>query len=379
MGLALLFYILRLREAYRPPPVMGLSSLHRVKGVSPSLRLKFCHLPKRLFGLGLLCLCIAAVNPTVLVDPEEEAGDDRAENEPARQNPEFMELPREGLAIYLVLDQSGSMKQEVRLTTLSGRQVELSRMEALKQVVAQFIVGNRRAGLEGRRQDLLGLLSFARAAHVLAPLTLDHEYLLDLLTQLQPVRRVEEDGTGLGYAVYKTAHLISATRHFAQDLVDEGKPAYQIRDAVMIVVTDGFPNIHPEDVNNPRRSIELLDAAAYAAEQDIRMHIVAIEPGMQRPEYRAHTDSLRQSAQLTGGQLYLATSQEAVSEIFASLDGLEPSTVAGTERVQIRHRGSTGDDPLKEEHSLAPLFLGLALMGLFSSVVLETTYLRRAP
>ena len=69
------------------------------------------------------------------------------------------------------------------------------------------------------------MVTFARAAHVRVPLTLDHSLILKELSNLHVVTKSDEDGTSMGYAIFKTANLIVETRHFAENLIAKGKPA----------------------------------------------------------------------------------------------------------------------------------------------------------
>ena len=85
-----------------------------------------------------------------------------------------------------------------------------------------FIVGNPETGLKGRPNDLIGLVTFARGAQVLSPLTLDDEAVIDQLKKLQVVTDEKQDATAIGYAVYKTVDLIAAAKHYAQELSEWG-------------------------------------------------------------------------------------------------------------------------------------------------------------
>ena len=93
----------------------------------------------------------------------------------------------EGIAIELVLDVSGSM--EALDFQLGGRDV--SRLEAVKYVIKEFVLGSRTTRLSGRKDDLVGLVDFGGFADSKCPLTLDHGALVDIVMGLEipkPIR-----------------------------------------------------------------------------------------------------------------------------------------------------------------------------------------------
>ena len=79
------------------------------------------------------------------------------------------EETREGVAIQLLVDISSSMEQS--LAADDGER--MSRLEATKRVVQQFI-GHR-------PDDLIGLITFARYADTLSPLTYGHDALVEIV------------------------------------------------------------------------------------------------------------------------------------------------------------------------------------------------------
>src|ERR1700733_8581408 len=78
--------------------------------------------------------------------------------------------PHEGIALYLDVDHSGSMGDELG-------NLGKSKIEALKEVATAFI--------KDRSQDMIGLIEFARVPTVLEPLTLDHESLIKRLDAIK--------------------------------------------------------------------------------------------------------------------------------------------------------------------------------------------------
>ncbi|QLH36950.1 MAG: VWA domain-containing protein [Parachlamydiaceae bacterium] len=187
------------------------------------------------------------------------------------------QLPTEGIGIYLLLDQSGSMAQEVS-ATINGNRVNIRKEDLLKQVTSEFVEGNPTEELDGRPNDLIGLVAFARVPHVLSPLTLDHKAILDDIQKLRVVQKQDEDGTAMGYAIYKTVSLIAATKHYATELAQKGNPSYNIKSTIIILVTDGLQDPSILDKNSRLRNIGLEEAANYAKENGVRLYLINIDP-----------------------------------------------------------------------------------------------------
>lgn len=262
----------------------------------------------------------------------------------------------QGIAIYLILDQSGSMGQTV------GKSAE-RKMDLMKKITAQFIYE--------RPSDLIGLVSFARGAQVLAPLTMDRDVLLEELKQLDLVGDREQDGTAIGYAIYKTANLIAATRHFAKELNASGKKGYDMKGAVMILVTDGFQDPNPLDKGKHLRNIDIDEAAAYAQKEGIKLYIVNVEPSLGTEEFAPHRRLMERSAELTGGKFYFVDKNLSLSDIYNDINRLEKSQVfAGDKKAKKAYQ---------RVFSLYPYFIVAGLITLFGSFLLKTTWLRKIP
>ncbi len=289
---------------------------------STSLKFKFSLFPQVLWFITIFLLILGLLD-------FKRASTDALPPIPPQSN--------EGQAIYLVLDQSGSM--------------EGSKIDSLKRVAQEFIVS--------RPTDLLGIVAFARAAQVVSPLTLDHALVLDGLQKIKIVKDPEQNGTAIGYAIYKTANLIAATRQFS-----EGR--YRLKGAVMVLVTDGLQDPNALDNNNPLRNQDIPEAAAFAKQQNIHLYIINIEPNMALDQYSAHRNQMRKAAESTGGKFYLADNPDILSEVFSSINKLEKTSLPPT--------------PLAPPgKSTAPFFIFAALCTFVGAVLLQSTYFRRLP
>jgi Ca-activated chloride channel homolog len=351
------------------------SDLSSFGGEGQSWRVRLAFVPGMCRALSFALLLLALPNPRLTIDVSQEVVRPPVFSDDFDEFEEQREVATEGIALYLVLDQSGSMEKGMVSNERSRR---MPRIEVLKRVTTQFIRGDD--DLDGRPNDMIGLVSFARVAHVLCPLTLDRGTLLKNVRDLKVVGSSREDGTAIGYAIFKTANLITATRHFAQELESRGKPAYEIKSSAMVMVTDGLQNPHPLDAGHELRQMEVIDAARYAAEQEIKLYIINVEPMVMAPQYIRQREELQGAAEMTGGKFFVAGDTVALKEVYKEIDKLERSQLPGgkAQQAKIREGKAASDEKNNtEELLLYPYFVGAALFFLFVGGVLQTTWLRR--
>lgn len=356
-----LFFAWKWQRTSRDPQLF-FSDLADLNRVPPNWRVRFAALPRR-FELSALALFLLA-----FIDPHLQIAK-------SNQFPSDQHISSEGVAIYLVLDQSGSMKDKTT-ALIDGKTVILSKIDLLKEKTAQFIKGNPQLEQKGRPNDLIGLIAFARSAKVISPLTLDHAYILKQLAKLNVVQDRNQDGTGIGYAIFKTANLIAATRFYSQELSKAGNVDYNIKSAVMIVVTDGLQDPNPLDKGNRLRHIGLKEAAEYAKEKNIRVYIINIEPRFETEEFAPHRRLMQQVAELTGGKFYLKSSDN-LPQIYAEIDALEKSTLPDTGDKQEIPKDK--QPSLYRRVSFYPYLIALGMILLFMSIAMDATLFKRVP
>ena len=334
IGLAivlLLFY--RFYSFSKESPVLLFSTVKNFRLRKRTFLEKFSKIPTWLFLTGLGCLGLALLDPHMAT---EESDTDQP--------------PHEGLAFYLVLDRSGSMA-----TVIDRNSSRFTRMqEAAKQLIQKF------------PKDLIGVVSFSRAAEVISPLTLDHKLLNKKIDKLEVVKDTAHDGTSMGYAIYKTAHLIAASKAFSEQDSEEDSP-YKILSAFMIVVTDGLQDPSLLDKGNRLRSMELDEAAAYAKEKGIKVYIVNIEPKIQEEQFAPNRREMERITKLTGGELIFANRLDDLKKTLLS--------IPEKEKNQIYDAGSM----IKTSRiSFYPYFVFLSLLFLGAYTVLVHTFFRKA-
>ena len=318
------------------------SSLSLFDDVPRSARQRFAPLPFWLRFMALVFLIIAMARPQLLRTVEA--------------------IPREGIAIELAVDISSSMD----FTMPYGDNESLSRMEVTKKVLEQFVGGTE--DLRGRPNDLIGLVTFARYADTICPLTLGHDSLLYLIQDLEIESRPNEDGTAFGDALALSAARLKTVEERYNE-TDAQEAAYTVKSKVIILVTDGS--------NNCGRHLPM-DGAALAQKWGIRVHTIAItDPpnfrSIETPEGTVQIEEeapaqervLRQIAETTGGIYRRASDETSLRDVYQEIDAMESSEI----HPLTYHRQLDVFHPF----AIAALFL-LSLQAL-----LTTTWLRRIP
>ena len=261
-------------------------------------------------------------------------------------------IPKEGIAIELVVDVSSSMD-----ISMPFEDSTMSRMEVTKKVVEQFAAD--------RPDDLVGLITFARYADTICPLTLSHDALLYFIQGLEIESRPNEDGTAFGDALA----LAAARLKTAEERYGEEKSSYTIQSKVIILLTDGN--------NNCGRHLPM-EGAALAEHWGIRVHTVAITdppelktiqtpagPVQVEEEPLVQERILRKMAETTGGIYRRATDEASLRDIYAEINAMETSEIE-SERYQ------TFTDIFQP-------FAAAGLLLLVLHILLSSTWLRRIP
>lgn len=365
--LAGLFYLLYYIKQFFLPPQIYIAALNLFDLRLSSWREKAALLLRYVAFAALLLWALALLNPRFYTEKSHVP------------SPDDNNLAVEGLAIYLALDQSGSMKEEINAAGFTRR---VAKIDLLREVTKAFVQGDPQAGLPGRANDLIGLVTFARGTEVLAPLTLDHQAIIQELNKFDVVKDRDQDGTSIGYAIFKTANLLAATRNFARDQSQKGKPAYEIKSSVILLVTDGLQDPNPLDNGKRWRQIDPLDAARYAKENNIRLYIVNVEPKLAVEEFAANRRQMSKAAEMTGGKFFMVDNNANLAAIYADIDKLEKGDLPIDQTLKRDLQKILSKDQLPEMYdrlSLYPYLIAFGLIFLTLVIALETTVLRKVP
>jgi len=215
----------------------------------------------------------------------------------------------QGVAIVVALDQSSSMNA-VDFPTERGTRL-ISRLEAAKITFTRFV--------QGRSDDLIGLVVFANLPDLACPPILDHEFLIKTVAAVRSALP-GDNGTNIGDAIA-----------WGLDTLLIASP----KKKVLVLLTDGN--------NEPAvpRPLDPEQAALLARKLGVTLHTIAIgriggvvrriDPHLERPAEveGPNLPLLERLAQLSGGRSFAATDADALDEVFHTIDTLEKSPVRG--------------------------------------------------
>src|SRR5713226_9044386 len=210
-------------------------------------------------------------------------------------------ITAEGIAIEMVVDASGSMATPD--FTWEGKPI--SRLEAVKRAFRLFVEGDKQpseqALLEGRPNDLIGLVAFARWPQTSCPLTLSHSVLLRILDAEKPRSTPTESETNIGDAIawgLVRLHNAKASRKVII-LLSDGEhnvppPALTPRQAAQLAANEGIP-IYTIDAGGISGTPEGAEAKPGESDKETAERIRA-----------SAEKTMRAIAQITGGRHFKA-------------------------------------------------------------------------
>jgi Ca-activated chloride channel family protein len=310
----------------RLPATVTYSSSTLVDRAPRSLRVRLSWLPAGLLALSVIAFAIAMAGP--------------------RTGDATSKVYREGIAIAMIVDRSGSMQAR----DFVRGDASASRLDVVKQVFRDFV------NQPDREDDLIGLVTFARYADGACPLTSDHGNLLAILEQQQIVTERAEDGTAVGEGLA---------------LAVERLRGQEVRSKVAILLTDGVHNAG---------DISPLQAADLAVQQGIKVYTIGAGTtgwapvpvqlrgggvALQRAYVEIDEDTLREIAERSDGRYFHAADADALAEVIEEIGRLERSEI-----VEVRYLEY-------EPHYASFVWTGLAL--LMVSALLSGSLLRRLP
>lgn len=270
----------------------------------------FRHLNLFVFILGLSFVILALARPHLPEDIDE-----------------YRKKNFEGIDIVMSLDISASMLTD---------DVKPNRLEAAKDVAIDFI--------KDRPADRIGLVVYEGEAYTQAPLTNDHDLLIDLFEDVKTNMMVSGTAIGLG--------LITAVNRLSES---------DAKSKVIILLTDGQNNMG---------DIEPMTAAQVAKEMEVCIYTIGVG---KKPENRSNdgffdffTNAagedvdeglLTEIAEMTGGKYFRAENRTQLESIYDEIDRMEKSKVKTLEYKQ---------SPPEKYYGI--LFLGLLLILCYKTI-----------
>lgn len=309
------YYIYRTRQG---SAAVTVSTTSTVKRAPKSWRYYLRHIPFILRCAALALIVIAMARP-----------------QSAEHN---SKTNSEGIDIVLAVDAS---------TSMLAKDFVPDRLSVAKEVGAEFIAD--------RTGDRIGIVVFAGESFTQSPLTTDQSSLQTMIGRIRS--GVIEDGTAIGNGLATSINRLRES---------------DAKSKVIILLTDG--------VNN-RGEISPLTAAQIAKEMGIKVYTIGVgkqgtapypvfdergrEVDVVNMKVEIDENTLRQIAELTGGEYFRATNKQTLEAIYDNINTLEKSLVE-VENFTIHH----------EEYLVFVLW---ALTALFLEFIIDRIVLKRIP
>lgn len=247
----------------------------------------------------------------------------------------------EGIDIMLAIDVSTSMLAE---------DLKPNRLEAAKQVAAEFI--------SGRPDDNIGLTIFAGEAFTQCPMTTDHSSLLDLLQNVRTdiaARGLIQDGTAIGMGLASAVSRLKDSK---------------AKSKVVILLTDGSNNmgdLSPMTSAEIAKSLGIRVYTIGVGTNKVAPYPMPVAGGVQYVNVPVEIDTrtLSDIAATTNADFYRATNTGELHEIYKEIDKLEKSKLSVTQ--------------FSKRYDAYQPFAAAAALALLLELLLRITVFRRIP
>lgn len=242
----------------------------------------------------------------------------------------------EGIDIMLCLDVSGSM---------TAQDFTPNRMEASKKVAIEFV--------QKRSTDRIGVVIFSGESFTQCPLTTDHAMVINAIRNIR--NGLLEDGTAIGSGLATGVDRLRNSRSASK---------------VLLLLTDGENNggmIDPKTAKEIAKTYAVRVYTIGVGSEGYARQPVQTPFGIVVQQEKVSIDEklLTEIATETGGQYFRARDNQALDQIYASIDQMEKSKVEIRQTVRYKER-----------------FLPFALIALFSLLlewILRFTLFRKFP
>lgn len=247
----------------------------------------------------------------------------------------------EGIDIMLAIDVSTSMLAE---------DLKPNRLEAAKQVAAEFI--------SGRPDDNIGLTIFAGEAFTQCPMTTDHSSLLNLLQNVRTdiaARGLIQDGTAIGMGLASAVSRLKDSK---------------AKSKVVILLTDGSNNmgdLSPMTSAEIAKSLGIRVYTIGVGTNKVAPYLMPVAGGVQYVNVPVEIDTrtLSDIAATTNADFYRATNTGELHEIYKEIDKLEKSKLSVTQ--------------FSKRYDAYQPFAAAAALALLLELLLRITVFRRIP
>ncbi len=245
----------------------------------------------------------------------------------------------EGIAIQMCIDRSLSMRSLD--FELHGERA--NRLETVKKVFKDFVVGDD--GLDGRADDLIGLITFGGFAEAKSPLTLDHGALVHVLETVDFPQPIENSQGRVINAHLLQEEYATAIGDAVTLAVDRLKDA-KAKSKVIILLSDG---------ENTAGSVEPKQAAEAAKAFGIKIYAIGVgstgavpfpqlddygrerdPPRLVQATFHIDEQTLKMMADTTDGEYFNAKNTAALVNVYEEIDQLEKTVTESLPYVRYK-------------------------------------------
>ncbi|MBA1421225.1 MAG: VWA domain-containing protein [Epsilonproteobacteria bacterium] len=198
---------------------------------------------------------------------------------------------KEGRDIVLIVDSSDSMRQR----GFDPQDIMKSKFDVVKEVVGDFI--------QKRKDDRIGMVTFADIAFIASPLTFEKKFLTDI-TKMQRMG-IAGKRTAINDAIVQSYNLLSKSK---------------AKSKIAILLTDGVDNMS---------KIPFQDVINLIKKRDIKLYTIGI--GDARDYNGAYLKALADAGH---GEAYGARDATTLEKIYEEIDKLEATKIDDKKIVQ---------------------------------------------
>lgn len=198
---------------------------------------------------------------------------------------------KKGRDIVLAIDSSDSMRQR----GFDPNNIHINKFYVVKKVVGDFI--------EKRKNDRIGMVTFADVAFIASPLTFEKEFLSDI-TKMQKLGMAGKR-TAINDALVQAYHLMSQSK---------------AKSKIIILLTDGVDNMS---------KVPFSDVEDMIKKHDVKLYTIGI--GDERDYNKFYLQALAKAGK---GVAYAARNSEMLDDIYNNIDKLEVSKIDNKKIVE---------------------------------------------
>ncbi len=293
-----------------------------LESLRPSLAIRLMPLLPVLYAIGLVALIIALARP--------------------QKGLAESVVRTEAVDIVLLVDISPSMNA---LDFATSSEPRLNRLGAVKKVVERFV--------KQRENDRIGIVGFAALPYSIAPLTLDHGWLLQQMSRFNPGDL--GDGTAIGNGIASAVNRLRDSK---------------AKSKLIVLLTDGANNMGEITPINAAQAAKALGIKIYTV-GSAKAGMVPIPvqtpwgERVQMMQSDVDDGTLTEIARITGGVFFRAEDFAQLQKIYDQIDKMEKTAIEVEQYTRFEERFQP--------------FLWIAIGCLLLERILSLTRLGRLP